>query len=90
MNSLAVMLYELVKESRQNKQALETIINLFEPKLKKSLTLTNYNEREDLEQELKCKLIKCILDYDVESTPGFWELREQIINKKNYVKGCYF
>ncbi|MBA2871545.1 hypothetical protein HNQ85_001815 [Anoxybacillus calidus] len=78
-----VMLYELVKESKKNVKALETIINLFEPKLRKSLTLTNYSEREDLAQELKCKLIMYIQGYDVDSTPGFWELKDQIQNRKN-------
>jgi hypothetical protein len=77
------VLYELVKESKTNEKALETIINLFEPKLRKSLTLTSYSEREDLAQELKCILIMYIKGYDIDSTPGFWELKDQIQNRKN-------
>ncbi|GLY12627.1 helix-turn-helix domain-containing protein [Pseudobacillus badius] len=79
-----IMLLELVKKSKEDKQALQKIIELFEPKLRKSLTLTRYEEREDLEQELRCKLITCIRKYDIESTPGFWEMKERI-KKNNFV-----
>ncbi|TYR78889.1 hypothetical protein FZC66_17865 [Priestia megaterium] len=74
-------LYELVKESKESKKALQVVIDLFEPKIKRSLSLTGYSEKEDLAQELKCKLISCIKTYDVDSTPGFWEMREQIHKK---------
>lgn len=74
-------LYELVKESKKNNKKLQILIDLFEPKIKKSLNLTDVKEKEDLAQELKCKLIICIQTYDIDSTPGFWELREKM-NKK--------
>ncbi|BDG47345.1 MULTISPECIES: helix-turn-helix domain-containing protein [Parageobacillus] len=77
------MLYELLKASKSNNQALEEIMNLFEPKLKKTLSLTKYGEREDLAQELRYKLIKYIREYDVDSTPGFWELKDQIKGRTN-------
>ncbi|WP_100331796.1 helix-turn-helix domain-containing protein [Bacillus xiapuensis] len=72
------VLYELVKESKENNQALQAVIDLFEPKIKKSLYLTDHKEKEDLAQELKCKLIRSIRTYDMDSTPGFWELKEHI------------
>ncbi|MCL6587904.1 helix-turn-helix domain-containing protein [Anoxybacillus sp. FSL W8-0382] len=72
------MFYELVKESKEDNQALEQIINMFEPKLQKTLSLTKLGEREDLAQELKYRLIMYIKRYDVDSIPGFWELKEQI------------
>lgn len=75
-------LYELVKESKKNNKKLQILIDLFEPKIKRSLNLTDVREKDDLAQELKCKLISCIQTYDIDSTPGFWELREQL-NKKN-------
>lgn len=80
-------LYELVKESKQSNQALQTVIELFEPKIKKSLHLTEHKEKEDLAQELKCKLVSCIQTYDIDATPGFWEMRERIYkkNKKRVV-----
>jgi len=70
-------LYDLVKESRSNNEALETVIELFEPKLKKSLYMTNPNDREDLAQELKLKMISYITEYDVDAIPGFWEIKEK-------------
>lgn len=73
-------LYELVKESKKSKRALESVIKLFEPKLKSSLSLSNYKEREDLAQELKCKLIKYILGYNMDSIPGFWDMQVKINN----------
>ncbi|BBW98442.1 helix-turn-helix domain-containing protein [Geobacillus icigianus] len=76
------MFYELVKESKKDSRALEQIINMFEPKLQKTLSLTKLEEREDLAQELKYRLIMYIKKYDVDSIPGFWELKEQIQNSK--------
>ncbi|MBE2916437.1 helix-turn-helix domain-containing protein [Anoxybacillus flavithermus] len=61
------MFYELVKESKEDNQALEQIINMFEPKLQKMLSLTKLGEREDLAQELKYRLIMYIKRYDVDS-----------------------
>jgi len=77
-----VMLYDLVKESHENQEAMQTLIDLFEPKLKKSLLMTKIGEREDLAQELKYTLIKYIQRYNVDSTPGFWELKKQVQSKK--------
>lgn len=79
---MQVMFYELVKESKVDNQALEQIINMFEPKLQKTLLLTKLGEREDLAQELKYRLIMYIKRYDVDSIPGFWELKEQMQNGK--------
>lgn len=79
-------LYSLVKKSKENAQAMNQLINLFEPKLKKSLLLTKYELREDLEQELKCTLISYVLKYNIDSIPGFWDIKEQIENKKSETK----
>ncbi len=75
-------LYELVKESKNDTKAIEKIIDMFEPKIKKSLHLTKPQEKEDLAQELKCKIVSCILKYDIASTPGFWEMKEILKDKK--------
>lgn len=79
---MTVFLYELVKESQENKHAMQSLIDLFEPKLKKSLSLTSYENREDLAQELKYTLIKYIHGYQVEETPGFYDLKRKIENKR--------
>ena len=72
------MLYELVKDSKNNGESIKRIIDLFEPKVKKCLTYTSMHERENLEQELKLKMIVCIKKYDVNSTPGFFEMMDKL------------
>lgn len=67
-------LYELLSKSKNDDLALEKIITMFEPKIKKSLSLTTNQNKDDLSQELKYKLITSIKQYDVNSTPGFWEI----------------
>ncbi|MGE6377993.1 helix-turn-helix domain-containing protein [Peribacillus muralis] len=79
---MTVSLYELVKESKEKSQAMQELINLFEPKLKKTLSLTQYGNREDLAQELKCTLIQYIQRYNIDSVPGFWELQKQVENQR--------
>lgn len=75
---MADMLFDLVKESKFNKAAMESVIKLFEPKLKKTLYMTNPNDRDDLEQELKMKMVSYIKEYDMNSVPGFWEFKEKV------------
>ncbi|PLR75281.1 hypothetical protein CU633_21900 [Bacillus sp. V3-13] len=77
------ILYELVKEAKNNNEALESIIDLFEPKLKKSMYMTNLNDRDDLAQELKVKMVSYIKGYDIDSVPGFWQIKERIDKEKN-------
>lgn len=76
------MLYELVRSSKTNATAMQMLIELYEPKLRKSLSLTPFAEREDLAQELKCTLIQYIKRYNVDATPGFWEMKEKIKKQK--------
>lgn len=68
-------LKSLVNKAKCDNDALVEVINEFEPKLKKSLYSTGASNREDISQELKCKLIKCIRQYDVDSVPGFWDMQ---------------
>jgi len=51
------------------------VINQLEPKLKSVLLQTSFEHREDLEQELKERIIHIIkkkISYDV---PGFFEMK---------------
>jgi len=80
------VLYELVKEAKYNNTSLETVIKLFEPKLKKSMYMTNLNDREDLVQEIKEKMILYIKGYDIDSVPGFWQIKDKV-EKKKFEKG---
>ncbi|UOQ49412.1 helix-turn-helix domain-containing protein [Gracilibacillus caseinilyticus] len=76
-------LYELAQKSKEDRAQIEKIVERFEPKIKSSLTLTSPPVREDLYQELRLKLIDIILNYDIDSTPGFWRLQKDL--RKNEV-----
>jgi len=54
------------------------VIEMFEPKLNKAVQYTSPNEQDDLSQELKMLLMKCIQLYDLDNIPGFWEFRDKI------------
>lgn len=78
-------LYDLTKKSKSDITVVPQIIELFEPKIKKSILLTNYRERDELYQELKLKLVDVILNYDIDSTPGFWEMKKNFRKKDKKV-----
>ncbi|MEZ2658935.1 helix-turn-helix domain-containing protein [Aneurinibacillus aneurinilyticus] len=67
-------LYTLVKQSRFDNDSLEKVIDLFSPKIDQSLKQTKLQNREDLSQELKIKLLDCIRNYDVDNTPGYFQM----------------
>ncbi|MGM0752899.1 MAG: hypothetical protein ACQET6_13330 [Bacillota bacterium] len=71
------ILYDLVKEARCNKEYETNVIQTFEPKIKKSLYLTRVENRDDLEQELKIKVIRYVRDYSLENVPGLFDLNKQ-------------
>ncbi len=70
-------LYELARNSKDDIAYIEKIVDLFDPKIKSSLTLTPYQAREDLYQELRLKLIDIIMNYDMDATPDFWSLQKE-------------
>lgn len=67
-------LYALAIDSKHNKDSLNKIIEMFAPKIHQSLRQTQPQNREDLSQEIKIKLLNCIQEYDVEKTPGYFEM----------------
>ncbi|MGE6756028.1 helix-turn-helix domain-containing protein [Rossellomorea sp. NPDC071047] len=71
-------LYRLMEDPENNHQNVEKIIELFDPKIKKSVLQTSPQEREDLAQELKIKLFETILNYDMNGVPGFIEFTDLI------------
>lgn len=48
------------------------IIENFTPKIKQCLHQTSYQDREDLEQEIKLKIIEKLTMKEFENTPSFW------------------
>ncbi|HHW39330.1 MAG TPA: hypothetical protein GXX18_19285 [Bacillales bacterium] len=69
-------LYQLVVESKEDNRAIEKILKIFKPKIKKTLLQTGLQNREDLEQELQLKMMNLIKTYNVD-TVGFWEFYER-------------
>lgn len=56
----------------EKKNELNDILDKFEYKIKKSLKNTNYQEREDLEQEIKLKIMEKISSVKFNKPPSFW------------------
>ncbi|TMU83967.1 hypothetical protein FGG79_17635 [Bacillus sp. BHET2] len=71
------ILYDLVKEAQCNSEYETNVIQTFEPKIKKSLYLTRMENRDDLEQELKMKVIGYVRDYKLENVPGLFDLNRK-------------
>ncbi|QED47001.1 helix-turn-helix domain-containing protein [Cytobacillus dafuensis] len=71
-------LYTLVKRSKTDVQSMNRVIETFSPKILSSLNQTNHQDREDLSQEIKMKLLLCIKNFDVENTPGYFQMMEQL------------
>ena len=55
---------------------MEEIILRFTPTIQKSLYQTSVQERNDLKQEIKLKIIEAVYKYDIGSIPGFWDFIE--------------
>ncbi|MBC9722023.1 MAG: hypothetical protein H9W82_12180 [Lactobacillus sp.] len=53
------------------------IIQLVQPKLKKVLNQTEYQSKDDLEQDLMEKIIIKIKNKDLRDVPGFFEFMEE-------------
>ncbi|MGE7599941.1 hypothetical protein [Lysinibacillus fusiformis] len=60
------------RENHYNEESLLFIEN-FSPKIKQCLHQTSYQEREDLEQEIKLKIIEKLATKEFINTPRFWD-----------------
>ncbi|MCY8235272.1 hypothetical protein [Priestia endophytica] len=56
----------------------EYVIKLMDPKIKKVLNNVSARNREDIEQDLKLKIIESINNVKIDQTPGFWEFKKKI------------
>ncbi|GGA43112.1 MULTISPECIES: hypothetical protein [Psychrobacillus] len=52
----------------------EEIIDILTPKIKRALKETTFQEQEELEQELKIKILKQIDNLKVDLIPNFFDL----------------
>ncbi|MBG9456125.1 hypothetical protein ABE61_19300 [Lysinibacillus sphaericus] len=62
----------VILENRYNEETL-TIIENFIPKIKQCLHNTDFQEREDLEQEIKLKIIEKLATVEFQDAPSFWD-----------------
>ena len=76
-------LYGLIKRAQTGDiNAIELIVKKMSPKIRKSLYVVDPENREDLEQEIKLKLIEAIYKYEMKSVPGFWEFTVLALQKQ--------
>lgn len=61
-----------ILENQYNEDTL-TIIENFIPKIKQCLHNTDFQEREDLEQEIKLKIIEKLATVEFQNAPSFWD-----------------
>ncbi|MDD1502969.1 hypothetical protein PVA17_09380 [Lysinibacillus sp. CNPSo 3705] len=61
-----------ILENQYNEETL-TIIENFIPKIKQCLHNTDFQEREDLEQEIKLKIIEKLATVEFQDAPSFWD-----------------
>lgn len=67
----------ITKNQRMSEEALYEELQKFEPFIQQALRQTSYQEREDLQQELRLKCIEKILTYEPPEVPGFWEYKRR-------------
>ena len=58
---------------KRNKEVIK-FIEKFEPKINKSLLNTDYQDREDLRQEIQLKMTEKINEIEANNPPSFWKL----------------
>ncbi|WP_416147932.1 helix-turn-helix domain-containing protein [Salipaludibacillus sp. HK11] len=68
---------ELIKEVQyddsKREAAIKQLITIFEPKIKKSLNNTSFQNKSDLEQELVLKMIEIVDKYEVDNTINIFD-----------------
>ncbi|MFJ7753126.1 hypothetical protein ACQKGI_14710 [Peribacillus muralis] len=69
-------------DSKLSKEELMSLINSLNPKIKKSLKNTNYQDRNDLEQEIKLKIIESYEKIAAIEAPNFEEFLSEFLNKQ--------
>jgi DNA-directed RNA polymerase specialized sigma subunit len=75
-------LLTLVKQSKADNNSLVIVLNLFAPKISRSLQQTKRQYREDLSQELQIKLLDCIRNYEVDNIPGYFQMMDLLERKR--------
>ncbi|WP_145407911.1 helix-turn-helix domain-containing protein [Paenibacillus xylanexedens] len=75
-------LYHLVQHAKSgNREAMGTIIQRFEPSIKKVCRQAAMNEQYDLQQYVSEKIIRAILHYDMGTIPDFNQFVESVSDR---------
>lgn len=65
----------LARDAKHQKvNAINGIIALFEPKIKKSSRFASLSTRADLEQELRLQVIKAVNHFEEPYAPDLWKI----------------
>ncbi|MDQ0207454.1 hypothetical protein [Alkalicoccobacillus murimartini] len=65
----------MIKENKKNRQ--EELIRKMEPKIKKSVRTVPWQYREDVEQEIKMKVMESIEKVNTYDVPTFFEYTQK-------------
>jgi hypothetical protein len=60
-------------------------LTIMNPKIKKSLRSTDLNDREDLEQEIKLRIVEAVLKGKIDYPPTFTQYHQSFIDNKSKV-----
>ncbi|MDP1417093.1 hypothetical protein Q8G35_01560 [Peribacillus simplex] len=69
-------------DKKLSKDELMDLIDSLNPKIKKSLKNTNYQDRNDLEQEIKLKIIESYEKIAAIEAPNFEEFLAEFFTKQ--------
>ncbi|CAH0255144.1 Sigma-O factor regulatory protein RsoA [Peribacillus sp. Bi96] len=69
-------------DKKLSKEELLNLIDSLNPKIKKSLLNTNYQDRNDLEQEIKLKIIESYEKIAAIEAPNFEEFLTEFLTKQ--------
>ncbi|MDM5210452.1 hypothetical protein QUF94_03060 [Peribacillus sp. NJ4] len=69
-------------DKKLSKEELVNLIDSLNPKIKKSLKNTNYQDRNDLEQEIKLKIIESYEKIAAIEAPNFEEFLAEFLTKQ--------
>jgi hypothetical protein len=69
-------------DKKLSKEELMNLIDSLNPKIKKSLKNTNYQDRNDLEQEIKLKIIESYEKIVSIEAPNFEEFLAEFLTKQ--------
>lgn len=70
----------MIKEEKHERQ--EALIRKMEPKIKKSVQSIPWHYREDVEQEIKIKVMESIGNVKTVDVPGFFEYTKKEKRRK--------